>query len=36
MFNNYNFKNLKKINFKNYKYKLVIFIWWFYLNDEIF
>nr|QHD45062.1 DNA-directed RNA polymerase subunit beta [Ulva pertusa] len=34
IFNNYNLSNSKKINFKNYKDKLVTFIWWLYLNDE--
>nr|QVO51145.1 DNA-directed RNA polymberase subunit beta [Ulva compressa] len=34
MFNNNNLSNSKKINFKNYKHKLVTFTWWLYLNDE--
>nr|YP_010020683.1 DNA-directed RNA polymerase subunit beta [Ulva rigida]QOK35602.1 DNA-directed RNA polymerase subunit beta [Ulva rigida] len=34
IFNNYNLSNSKKINFKNYKDKLVTFSWWLYLNDQ--
>lgn len=34
IFNNYNLSNSKKINFKNYKDRLVTFIWWLYLNNE--
>nr|YP_010020488.1 DNA-directed RNA polymerase subunit beta [Ulva gigantea]QOK35407.1 DNA-directed RNA polymerase subunit beta [Ulva gigantea] len=34
IFNNYDLSNSKKINFKNYKSRLVTFIWWLYLNND--
>ena len=34
IFNNYDISNSKKINFKNYKNRLITFIWWLYLNNE--
>ena len=34
IFNNYGLLNSKKINFKNYKNRLITFIWWLYLNNE--
>jgi len=34
IFNNYDLSNSKKINFKNYKERLVTFIWWLYLNND--